>query len=89
MTTHLLTIQSILDETTVMIGHNIVHDLMWLWECGFKYDGKVFDTMLAEYILQEGQKESLTLEMCAERYDLEDKETRYIQRIFCQRIFSC
>ena len=69
-----ITIQSILDETTVMIGHNIVPDLMWLWECGFKYDGKVFDTMLGEYILQEGQKESLTLEMCAMRYNLETKK---------------
>ena len=43
------------------------HDLLWLWECGFKYDGNVFDTMLGEYILQRGQKEPLSLEACAER----------------------
>ena len=77
-----VTIQSILDETTVMIGHNIVHDLMWLWECGFKYDGKVFDTMLGEYILQEGQKESLTLEMCAMRYNLETKKQDTLKEYF-------
>ena len=77
-----ITIQSILDETTVMIGHNIVHDLMWLWECGFKYDGKVFDTMLGEYILQEGQKESLTLEMCAMRYNLETKKQDTLKEYF-------
>ena len=40
-----------LDQATVLIGHNITYDLMWLWECGFKYNGVVFDTMLAEYML--------------------------------------
>ena len=36
-------IQELLDKTTVLIGHNIVHDLMWLWESNFKYNGDVFD----------------------------------------------
>ena len=67
-------LQPILDKTTCMIGHNIVHDLLWLWECGFKYDGNVFDTMLGEYILQCGQKEPLSLEACAERYELNTKK---------------
>ena len=49
-------IQELLDKTTVLIGHNIVHDLMWLWESNFKYNGDVFDTMLGEYVLQRGQK---------------------------------
>ena len=40
-------IQDVLDETTLMIMHNAQHDLMWLWECGFKYDGNIYDTMLA------------------------------------------
>ena len=45
--------------------HNASHDLLWLWESGFKYDGAVFDTMLAEYVLQRGIKEPLSLEnMC-------------------------
>ena len=30
-------VQDILDKATVLIGHNITYDLMWLWECGFKY----------------------------------------------------
>ena len=30
-------IQSILDKTTLLIGHNIKFDLMWLLESGFKY----------------------------------------------------
>ena len=44
-------IQSILDKTTVLIAHNAQHDLMWMWNTGFKYEGKIWDTMLAEYVL--------------------------------------
>ena len=47
-------IQELLDQATILIGHNIAYDLMWLWESGFKYDGPVYCTMLAEYILQRG-----------------------------------
>jgi len=63
-------IQILLDNTTLLIMHNAQHDLMWLWESGFKYDGDIYDTMLAEYLLQRGQKEPLSLEACAERRDL-------------------
>ena len=49
-------IQDMLDKATILIGHNIGYDLMWLWECGFKYDGVIFDTMLAEYILSKVSK---------------------------------
>ena len=65
-----MNIQIILDNTTLLIMHNAQHDLMWLWESGFKYDGDIYDTMLAEYLLQRGQKEPLSLEACAERRDL-------------------
>jgi len=44
-------VQELLDNTTILIGHNIAYDLMWIWESGFKYDGPVFCTMLTEYIL--------------------------------------
>ena len=40
-------VQQVLDMTTLLIGHNLQHDLMWLWESGFKYDGAIYDTMLA------------------------------------------
>ena len=63
-------VQDMLDECTLLVGHNLAHDLPWLWESGFKYDGKVFDTMLCEYVFQRGQKESLNLEDVATRYDL-------------------
>lgn len=49
-------VQSMLDKTTLLILHNAQHDLQWLWECGFKYDGQVYDTMLAEYVLCRGLK---------------------------------
>ena len=67
-------IQAILDKTTLLIGHNINHDLLWIWETGFKYDGPVWDTMLAEYLLQRAQKQPLSLEAVAERRDLPFKK---------------
>ena len=67
-------IQDILSKTTLLIGHNINHDLLWIWETGFKYDGAVWDTMLAEYVLQRGQKQPLSLEAVAERRDLPVKK---------------
>ena len=75
-------IQSLLDSATIIIGHNIVHDLMWLWESNFKYEGPVFDTMLGEYILQRGQKQPLSLEACAERYNLETKKQSTMKEYF-------
>ena len=67
-------VQAILNKTTLLIGHNIAYDLVWLWECGFVYDGPVFDTMLGEYLLQRGQKQPLSLEACAQRYELETQK---------------
>jgi len=67
-------VQEWLDATTVLIMHNAAHDLLWLWESGFKYDGPVFDTMLGEYVLQRGIKKPLSLEACAERYELDTKK---------------
>ena len=76
------TVQRWLDETTVLICHNVAHDLLWLWESGFKYDGAVFDTMLAEYVLQRGIKEPLSLEACAERYELDTKKQDTLKEYF-------
>jgi DNA polymerase I-like protein with 3'-5' exonuclease and polymerase domains len=68
---HINRIQQLLDEAEVLICHNISHDLQWLWACGFNYTGKVWDTMLAEYVMQRGVKEPLSLEAVAERRNLE------------------
>ncbi len=75
-------LQIILDNTTLLIGHNLQHDLMWLWECGFKYDGDVYDTMLAEYLLLRGQKEPLSLDACAERRGLEFQKDDTLKKYF-------
>ena len=75
-------IQKVLDMTTLLIMHNAQHDLMWMWECGFKYDGKIYDTMLAEYILLRGVKEPLSLDACAQRYELEVQKDDTLKKYF-------
>ena len=75
-------LQDLLDRTTILIGHNISYDLMWLWECGFRYNGDVFDTMLVEYIMLRGQKKPLSLEACAERYELKTQKQDTLKEYF-------
>ena len=60
-------VQDILNKTTLLVGHNIKFDLIWLWESGFHYSGRIYDTMIGEYILQRGIKISLKLKHCCER----------------------
>ena len=79
-------LQEVLDRATILIGHNIAYDLMWLWESGYKYDGAVFDTMLAEYIIQRGIKQPLSLEACAERYELETQKKDTLKHYFAQGV---
>ena len=64
-------VQQVLDMTELLIMHNAQHDLMWIWESGFIYDGAIYDTMLAEYVLDRGQRTPLSLAACAERRQLE------------------
>ena len=66
--------QNILDATTLLVCHNAVHDLTWIWECGFKYDGNVYDTMLGEYILNKGVKSPLNLGFVSAQYQLEEQK---------------
>jgi len=69
-------IQERLDQTTLLVGHNLKFDLMWLLEAGFKYTGKVYDTMIGEYILNKGVRKSLTLQMCCQRRKIGMKDDR-------------
>ena len=48
---------------------------MWLLESGFKYTGRVYDTMLGEYILNRGIRKSLTLEMSCRRRKIGSKDS--------------
>ena len=71
-------IQNVLDMTTLLIMHNARHDLMWLWESGFTYDGPIYDTMLAEYLLLRGQKDAISLSACSIRRDLAEQKEDYL-----------
>ena len=75
-------IQIILDHTELLIMHNAQHDLMWLWETGYKYDGAIYDTMLAEYILLRGQKLPLSLDACAQRRGLTHQKDDTLKEYF-------
>jgi DNA polymerase I-like protein with 3'-5' exonuclease and polymerase domains len=66
--------QATLDKTDVLVGQNLKFDLTWLRACGFKYDGHVYDTMVAEYILAKARRWSLSLDSLAKRYGVTQKE---------------
>ena len=66
-------VQAILDETTLLVGHNIKFDIIWLWESGFTYSGRVYDTMVGEYLLNRGVKRSLKLKDCCVRRNVTQK----------------
>ena len=67
-------LQDALDNVSVLIGHNIKFDISWLRECGFKYNGHLYDTMVAEYVLASARRWGLSLEVVAEKYGVEKKK---------------
>ena len=73
-----------LQNTQLLIGHNIKFDLQWLLECGFKYNGNLYDTMVIDYLLSGGIKCDLTLEGCCRRRNVElpkkDLVSEYIDK---------
>jgi DNA polymerase-1 len=75
-------VQQQLDAATLLIMHNAQHDLMWLWECGFKYDGDIYDTMLGEYILARGITMPLSLDACAQRRKLSIQKQDTLKEYF-------
>jgi len=63
-----------LREAEVVVGHNVKFDLNWIRECGFTYQGHVYDTMVAEYILARARKWPLSLDALAKRYEVTEKK---------------
>lgn len=63
-----------LREADVVVGHNIKFDLNWIRACGFDYDGHVYDTMVAEYLLARSRKWPLSLDALAKRYEVTEKK---------------
>lgn len=75
--------QQVLDNTDILIGFNIKFDLSWIKSCGFKYTGKIYDTMLGEYILSNHTVLYPSLEGTATKYGLGhklDKVKEYWER---------
>ena len=58
-----------------MVGHNIKFDLSWIYEAGFSYKSKIYDTMIGEYVLARGLKKSLKLKDCCYRRGLTEKSS--------------
>ena len=71
--------QYALDEADMVVGQNIKFDLSWIRECGFVYDGDIYDTMVAEYILAKAQRWPLGLASLAEKYDVTRKEKDLVE----------
>ena len=63
-----------LREAEVVVGHNVKFDLNWIRECGFTYEGHVYDTMVAEYLLARARKWPLSLDALAKRYEVTEKK---------------
>ena len=57
-----------------LVGHNIKFDICWLRECGFVYDGDLYDTMVAEYILARSRRWGLSLDALSQKYDVTRKK---------------
>lgn len=67
-------LQEILNQTKMMVGHNLKFDLLWLKAAGFEYDGLCFDTMIFEYVKAQALRTDLTLKASLERYGLTAKK---------------
>jgi len=69
-------IQSWLTNATLIIGHNIKHDLIWCRETGFEIPQcNVWDTSIAEYVMARGQRRAYALADILEERGLTKKKT--------------
>ena len=80
-------LQALLDECTLMVGHNLKHDLTWIKECDFKLpqDLTFWDTSIAEYVLAKGLVHSMgrfKLKFILEKFDLPRKKTDLIEEYY-------
>ena len=71
--------QLALNYADVLVGHNIKFDLTWIRECGFIYEGHVYDTMVAEYLLARARRWPLGLAALAKKYNVTQKETDLVE----------
>ena len=74
--------QTSLNYADVVVGQNIKFDLSWIRECGFTYEGYIYDTMVAEYVLARSQRWPLGLAALAEKYSDVPKEKDLVAPYF-------
>jgi len=74
--------QEALDTADVVVGQNIKFDLSWIRDCGFVYEGHIYDTMVAEYILARARRWPLGLVSLAEKYSDVPKEKDLVAPYF-------
>lgn len=79
-------IQDILDKTDLLVNHNIRADLEWMYECGFKYEGKIFDTMIYAYMRSKGFKKlnQLSLFEVAKDYGIHMENKDILSNYFAE-----
>lgn len=60
----------------MLIGHNLKHDIEWSLACGIPevLDKKIWDTILAEYVLSRGRKRPLSLKEVGQRRALKHQK---------------
>ena len=71
--------QAALNYADVIVGQNIKFDLSWIRDCGFTYEGDIYDTMVSEYVLSKARRWPLGLAALAKKYDTVQKEKDLVQ----------
>ena len=74
--------QAALNHADVIVGQNIKFDLSWIRDCGCVYEGHIYDTMVAEYLLARARRWPLGLASLAEKYSGVQKETDLVAPYF-------
>jgi DNA polymerase I len=68
------------NDVEVIVGHNLKFDLLWLWEneslrSFLRKGGKIWDTFLAEYILEGHKRQPYKLDNLSKKYGASLKNT--------------
>lgn len=68
-----------INETTLLVAFNAKFELAWLKALGIEYKGKIADPMIREYVLNKGQKFSVSLEESCKRNNVTLKKSELVQ----------
>ena len=79
-------LQKVLDETGLLVGHNLKFDYNWLVSCGFTYKERMYDTMIIEYTFAKGLKRGFSLADSCKRRGLDLKATDLIDPYLKKKI---